>query len=291
MSQAGILAPVPAACRYLTFHISPGGDVKAALNALANEVLDEQLVVGLGPQAVTAMRANVPGLSEPPPLSGAEASSPSSPKALWCWLRGADRGALLHRGRDLIEILAPGFVLDEAIDGFRYGEGRDLTGYVDGTENPEGDAAERAAFVRGAGEGLDGSSFAVVQRWVHDLDRFEGFDATTRDHVIGRRIKDNTEIADAPKSAHVKRTAQEDFDPEAFVVRRSMPWSESQRSGLMFVAFGHSFDAFEAQLQRMLGLDDGVTDALFTFSRPVSTSYFWCPPIDGGRLDLSQLAA
>ncbi|TDI13601.1 MAG: peroxidase, partial [Acidobacteria bacterium] len=60
-------------------------------------------------------------------------------------------------------------------------------------------------------------------------------------------------------------------------------------AGLVFVAFGRSFDAFEAQLARMVGVEDGVTDALFRFTRPVSGSYFWCPPVARGKLDLSAL--
>ena len=79
-------------------------------------------------------------------------------------------------------------------------------------------------------------------------------------------------------SAHVKRVEQERCAPAACVVRRSMPWSEGQSAGLVFVSFGKSFDAFEAQMRRMAGRDDGVTDALFTFSRPVTGAFFWCPP-------------
>ena len=87
----------------------------------------------------------------------------------------------------------------------------------------------------------------------------------------------------------MKRTAQESFDPEAFVLRRSMPWAGAEGEGLVFVAFGHSLDAFEAQLRRMVGLDDGITDALFRFSRPVTGNYFWCPPVKAGHLDLSAV--
>ncbi|MOA55329.1 Dyp-type peroxidase family protein [compost metagenome] len=58
----------------------------------------------------------------------------------------------------------------------------------------------------------------------------------------------------------------------------------------MFLAFGHSFDAFEAQLRRMAGLDDGIVDALFRFSRPISGGYYWCPPMHDGHLDLRLLA-
>ena len=73
------------------------------------------------------------------------------------------------------------------------------------------------------------------------------------------------------------------------MLRRSMPWTEGAAAGLVFVAFGRSFDAFEAQLRRMVGVDDGITDALFRFTRPVSGSYFWCPPVKDGKLDLSAL--
>ena len=110
-----------------------------------------------------------------------------------------------------------------------------------------------------------------------------------QDASIGRRRDDNEELEDAPPSAHVKRTAQESFDPEAFVLRRSMPWAEGVRAGLVFVAFGRSFDAFEAQLNRMMGLEDGVTDALFRFTRAVTGAYYWCPPVKGLRLDLRAL--
>ena len=94
---------------------------------------------------------------------------------------------------------------------------------------------------------------------------------------------------DAPASAHVKRSAQESFEPEAFVLRRSMPFSEPGREGLVFVAFGRSFDAFEAILGRMVGAEDGVTDALFRFTQPISGRYFFCPPVRDGLLDLASL--
>jgi putative iron-dependent peroxidase len=146
-----------------------------------------------------------------------------------------------------------------------------------------------AAIVRGQGDGLDGASFVAVQLWVHDFKAFNAMSSADQDNAIGRCKSDNEELADAPESSHVKRTAQESFDPEAFVLRRSMPWAEGMRGGLNFVAFGKSFDAFEAQLKRMLGAEDGITDALFKFTLPLSGSYFWCPPMQGAKLDLRAL--
>jgi putative iron-dependent peroxidase len=214
---------------------------------------------------------------------------PSTPAALWCWLRGSDRGELLHRSRKVLATLSPAFNLESVTEGFQYDAGRDLTGYEDGTENPTGEKAVEAAIVRGQDNGLDGSSFVAVQQWLHDFDRFETLSPEEQDHSVGRRRIDNEEIADVPASAHVKRTAQESFTPTAFILRRSMPWTDGMRGGLVFVAFGKSFDAFEAQLRRMVGAEDGITDGLFGYTRPITGSYFWCPPVRDGRVNLHAL--
>lgn len=287
--QDGILAPIPALSRYLTLALQPGADLPRALRALAEMADGERLVVGLGGSLVAALGRKIPGLRSLAPISTAGVDVPATPAALWCWLRGDDRGDLLHHTRKLLAALDGALQLEQLVDGFRHGSGLDLSGYEDGTENPTGQAAIEAAFVAGQGAGLDGGSFVAVQQWLHDFDRFDALSTRQRDDAIGRRRSDNVELADAPPSAHVKRTAQESFTPEAFVLRRSMPWAEGLRSGLMFVAFGKSFDAFEAQMRRMAGAEDGIADALFGFTRPISGAYFWCPPLRDGRLDLRAL--
>ena len=130
----------------------------------------------------------------------------------------------------------------------------------------------------------------VVQQWLHDFEIFEDFSPAERDDIIGRRRSDNEELGDAPPSAHVKRTAQEDFAPPAFLVRRSMPWVDEDGEGLLFIAFGRSLDAFDAQLLRMTGAEDGVVDGLFRFTRPITGGFYWCPPRIDGRLDLRAIA-
>ncbi len=283
-AQPGILAtPVPAQARHLFFALETTEALPAALDQLATRVDGETIVAGLGPSLLQALGRHLDGLRAFPVLDGAPVDIPSTQHALWCWLRGDDRGELLHRSRELIAALAPALRLVQASDAFRYREGRDLTGYEDGTENPEGEEAVAAAI------SADGGSFAAVQHWVHDLDHFQRLPQAEQDDIIGRRQSDNEELEDAPASAHVKRTAQESFAPEAFVVRRSMPFSVGEQAGLLFLAFGHSLDAFEAQLKRMAGLEDGIVDALFRFSRPTSGGYYWCPPRQDGRLDLRVL--
>ena len=287
--QPGILAPVPRVSRYLSFQMRSGSDPRQALARASSREIGEHAIVGLGAALVASINGRVEALREFPSLVGSGITVPATPAAVWLWLRGEEPGELVHAGRDWVKDLQEGFDLDTVFDSFVFQGGRDLTGYEDGTENPAGDSALQAAFVSEQAPGLDGSSFVAVQRWQHDLDRFGGWSQTEQDHTIGRRRSDNEEIDDAPESAHVKRTAQESFDPEAFVLRRSMAWAGQDGEGLMFVAFGHSLDAFEAQLRRMVGLDDGVTDALFGFSRPLTGNYFWCPPVTDGHIDLSAV--
>ena len=287
--QPGILAPVPKLARYLSFSLKAGSKPVRALRALVGLVDGEAIVAGIGQSLLRVLGGEIPGLRVFPTQFGSGLILPSSSAALWCWLRGDDRGKLLHAARKIDAAVSSAFELDSVIDGFKHDTGRDLTGYVDGTENPKGKKAPAAAIVRGQGVGLDGSSFVAVQQWVHDFPRFDAMSSKEQDNSVGRRRSDNKELTGAPRSSHVKRTAQESFSPEAFVLRRSMPWSDGNVGGLNFVAFGKSFDAFEAQLKRMVGAEDGVTDALFKFTRPVTGSYFWCPPMAKGRLDLRAL--
>lgn len=288
-SQPGILAPPPALGRSLTFQLAPGADPREALRRVHDGFVLDRGVVGLGEMVTRALGADVTGLRTFPGLSGPAATVPSTQQALWVFLRGADRSALFDLTEHVKALVDGVFLLDDAMDTFTYAGGRDLTGYEDGTENPRDDAAAEAALVS-AGEGLTGSSFVAVQRWVHDLRRFRGFSPDRRDAVIGRRADTNAEIVEAPPSAHVKRSAQESYDPPAFMVRRSMPWATAHEQGLEFIAYGASLDRFERVLRRMVGLEDGIVDALFTFSRPLTGGYYWCPPVAGDRLDLRRLA-
>jgi len=296
--QPGIFEPIPPVARYVNFvlrdaAVDPGA-IKEALTRVTPLVNGSDVVVGIGPSLVKALGAEVPGLHEIPDFSRGDVHVPATPGTLWCWLRGSDLGDLLHVTRKVQKALAPAFAVRHVVDAFRHawkegGHGSDLTGFEDGTENPEGEAAEEAAFAHGVGEGVDGSSYVAVQQWQHDLDAFEALEDQARDFHIGRRLSDNEELEDAPETAHVKRTAQESFDPEAFVLRRSMPWMVSMQAGLMFVAFGKSHQAFEQQMRRMAGHDDGIVDAMFKISKPVNGAYYWCPPMRDGRLDLRRL--
>jgi porphyrinogen peroxidase len=288
LSQPHLLAPIPPVGRFLTFRIAPEADVRAALVTLRDRFAPKCGVVGIGEPAVLAVGADVPGLRTFPALSGPACSVPSTQQALMFFLRGPDRGVLFDATQEIRAIVGEAFILEDVNDTFTYHGGRDLTRFEDGTENPRDDKAAAAAIVA-EGESMRGSSFVAVQRWVHDLDRFHGFDGQRRNHVMGRDADTNEELEDAQPFAHIKRAEQESYDPPAFMVRRSMPWAGADREGLEFVAFVESLDRYERVLRRMTGLDDGIIDGLFLFSRPITGGYYWCPPVRDGKLNLAQI--
>lgn len=287
--QPGVLAPLAAFGCSLSFRLKPEVDPRPALEALQQHFKPDWGVVGLGEPLVRALGLNIPGLRTFPAWSGHGCAAPSTQQALWILLRADDRSSVFAHTEAVIALLAEAFELADALDTFKYQDGRDLSGYEDGTENPSPEDSVEVALLDAAAAGLGGSSFVAVQRWQHDLPHFNAHSREERDAMIGRRRDSNEEIDDAPASAHVKRSAQESFAPEAFMVRRSMPWSCGPRHGLEFIAYGHSLEAFEQILRRMLGLEDAIVDALFRFSRPITGAYYWCPPIVSDRLDLGFL--
>lgn len=287
--QPSILEAPPRHGRILVFGLEGAASPRDAIVRLGEAIAGSHAIVGLGPSLVHALGGAIEGLRAFPALTGKGVSFPSTQGALWLSLGGDDRGEILDRAFAARLALGAGFRLEEEVDTFVYGTGRDLLGYEDGTENPKDDAAVAAAIVANRGPGLDGSSFVAVQRYRHDRARFHEGSFEIRDSVVGRHHVSNDELPDAPITAHVKRTAQESFDPPAFMLRRSMPWGGVGEHGLYFVAFGESLSRFERVLTRMAGLEDGTVDALLGFTTALSGGYYWCPPVRNGKLDLRAI--
>lgn len=286
--QPAILLPPPSHARHASFGLAPGAQPAAVLRALAALEADPQLVLGIGAPVAALLGASVAGLR---PFPGDLPAFPATQQALWLYLAHADASLLFDAGRAFARRLRGLFQVTDEVEAFVYRGGRDLSGFEDGTENPKGEAAVGAAIVAGRGAGLDGGSFVAVQRWVHDLEAIDRMSAAARAAAIGRDRDSNEELAEAPASAHVKRTAQESFDPPAHILRRSMPYGGVREHGLNFVAFGESLDRFERQLERMAGREDGIPDGILSFTRAVSGSYYFCPPLREGRYDLRAFGA
>lgn len=284
--QPGVLEELPKSGRYIELSLKKGlsnVDISESLIRLQAQVDGDGAVIGLGSKLLQAFGVDDMNLTFKS-YDQHQISVPATPNDLWVWVRGEESGFTFHQGELILTALKDCFEVISVVDGFKFNGGRDLTGYEDGTENPTGDDAVEAAIRE------DGSSIVAVQKWQHNLRHFASMTEHEQDNIIGRRLSDNVEFEGSPASAHVKRTAQESFDPEAFMVRRSMPYTQGEQAGLMFVCFASSTDPFNQQMNRMAGGEDGITDGLFQFSQPMTGAFYWCPPIKDGQLDLSILS-
>jgi len=282
-AQPGLFVDGAAAGHSLQWSLT--GDparVRAVLAALD----PHDAVIGLGAPLVAALGGSVPGLKGFQALDGT-VSMPSTQTALWAYITDATPGGAFARAETLESQLAGLFQLEESLPLFRYRDGRDLTGYLDGTANPEGDDADEAALIPNGD--LAGGSFALVQRYLHYRSRFDRLAQSERDAIVGRRLSDNEEMEDAPETSHVKRTDQEGYEQPAFMLRRSMPWGTLLQQGLQFVAYTADLAVMDLVLRRMCGLVDGQVDALLRYTEAESGAYFYCPPIKNGRLNLTGL--
>ena len=284
--QTGIYEDVPQHGRFLFFQIrkdASSDTVKQCLQMLVPQVDGLSVVLGLGGGTLDALNVKHLESLDFPSYNTRGVQVPSTPAALWLWIRGDDLGDMTLMAQKLLATLKSAYELDSSIDAFKYKDGRDLTGYEDGTENPEGDEAFETAFNKQP----NGSSYVAIQQWQHDLTHFKSQSQDQQDDIIGRSLSDNKELDDAPESAHVKRTEQEAFDPETFLLRRSMAYGEGANAGLVFQSFSFSTESFSKMMAKMVGEEDGIVDGLFSFTQPLTGAFFWCPPMKDGQPDLS----
>lgn len=172
--------------------------------------------------------------------------------------------------------------LTEEVHGFRYLDSRDLTGFIDGTENPKGKARAAAALIGDDDRAFAGGSYVAVQRYVHDLERWRGMSDREQEGIIGRTKRGSVELPKTrkPATAHISRVVIERDGAELQILRQSYPWGTVREAGLYFVAYTKSLDIFDLMLARMMGTtNDGLHDRLMEFSRAVTGATFFVPSL------------
>lgn len=173
-------------------------------------------------------------------------------------------------------------VLDERVC-FRYFDGRDITGFIDGTENPQfpDDRAEVALVGEDAGIFQDGS-FIFAQRYAHNLEKWKKLKVDAQEQVMGRTKLESIELDDdvKPANAHVARTVVEDEEGEEMeILRHSLPYGDGRGDqGLFFIAYTKDLNIIDAMLERMFGTSgDGIHDRLLHFVTPMDGAYYFAP--------------
>ncbi|MEK5743311.1 Dyp-type peroxidase [Acinetobacter variabilis] len=173
-------------------------------------------------------------------------------------------------------------VLDERVC-FRYFDGRDITGFIDGTENPQfsDDRAEVALLGEDAGIFQDGS-FIFAQRYAHNLEKWKKLKVDAQEQVMGRTKLESIELEDEvkPANAHIARTVVEDEEGEEMeILRHSLPYGDGRGDqGLFFIAYTKDLKIIDAMLVRMFGTSgDGIHDRLLHFVTPMDGAYYFAP--------------
>ncbi|NRP36394.1 putative deferrochelatase/peroxidase YfeX [Marinobacterium sp. xm-d-579] len=292
--QPGIIAESSQHAIYLSYNVKRNSEALSSVKAFLKNVpviqsrLDSLgngafLTVAVGSVYWHQISTTQPAeLTAFPALENGIRVAPSTPTDLYVSIRSDSVDINMDLMAEVQNTLGSNVTLIEEIRGFRYHDMRDLTGFVDGTENPEGDHRAEVALV-GEGE-FAGGSYLHVQRYEHDLESWGSLPVSEQEKTYGRTKQDNVEFASADKSphAHTKRTSLKDENGQSIeILRHSMPYGDAHRKGLVFISFGASPVPFTKMLTSMvMGDEHGDADNLLLFTRAVTGSAYFAPSIN-----------
>jgi porphyrinogen peroxidase len=283
--QAGIFALGTSAHAYLELDaVGPAGRELVAAVASLREPRTTMggvnLVAGFRPEL---WRASVPD-DAPAGLAGFEDdlagvdgyTMPATQHDAVLWLSGSAYDVVFDVARAAIAVLAGLAVVASDTASWPYRHDLDLTGFVDGTENPTLAEAPGVVLVPEGSPGA-GGTVLLLQKWAHEPAAWEGLPVHEQEAVIGRTKPDSVELDPRPDDSHVARTDQDDFGK---IFRRNTPYGTVTDHGTMFVGFASSRRPLEAMLESMAGLAGGERDALTRYTTPLSGAYYFVPSIE-----------
>jgi porphyrinogen peroxidase len=214
------------------------------------------------------------------PLRGAdEFVMPATQHDLVLWFAGGAPDVVFDEARLALRALDPVATIAAETHGWPYRQDRDLTGFIDGNENPTLPDAPGVAIVPGGRPGA-GGSVLLLQKWPHDAQRWESLSVRAQERVIGRTKSESVELDPSPPTSHVHRTDQDVF---GHIFRRNVPFGTASEHGTMFVGFCAAQRPLSRMLESMAGVHDGVRDALTKYSQPTSGAYYFAPSLEAIR--------
>jgi len=224
-------------------------------------------------------------LSSFPSMHSEDRIAPASSVDIYIEIR-SDRSDVNHIvSTKVCQLLAKSVELIEQIQAFRFLDGRDLTGFVDGTENPKGFHRREVALVKNDVDfDFAGGSYLHIQRYQHNLNLWNSLSTHEQEDIYGRTKIDNIEYDSENKAltAHTKRTNLKDEEGKSIeILRQSMPYGDMKQQGLFFVSYCHSPKPFELMLKSMIhGDEHGNTDHLLHFTQAETGSAFFAPSLN-----------
>ncbi|XP_041368735.1 dye-decolorizing peroxidase YfeX-like [Gigantopelta aegis] len=296
-SQPSVFSPTKDHALYLWIHLKPSANVRevarvaAKLQKFVDEVVDPKMKdeddeilagVGFGPNFYNQVSCKSKENFTYPHRKGVHGDMPSSGGDVFIHAKSNEMSKLFELAQVFLKNLPSDSIEEyEDIYSFVYRNGRDLSGFIDGTEN----AADEDSRKEIAVEKDTGGSYVITQKWLHKLDYIDSEKDKTLEGIIGRTKSDSTELKRKSITSHVSRmTSGNNFNAETpfEIVRQSMPFGTlAGEHGLFFIGYAESPENFEYMLKRMVGAGgDGHSDDIMKLSENSKGTYWYFPSVD-----------
>jgi putative iron-dependent peroxidase len=268
-----LLADLSALARTVGFRAPQGG---LAVVAGVGSAAWDRLFAGPRPAELHPFRA----------LDGDRHQAPATPGDLLFHIRAATMDLCWELASLVVGRLAGSATVVDEVQGFKYFDERDLLGFVDGTENPSGSAAEAAVTIGAEDPAFAGGSYVIVQKYLHDMGAWDGLTVEEQERVVGRAKLSNVEMADdvKPANSHVAlNTIEEPDGTQRQILRDNMPFGSlgAGEFGTYFIGYAATPAVTELMLQHMfIGDPPGNYDRILDFSTAVTGTLFFVPTAD-----------
>jgi putative iron-dependent peroxidase len=292
-----VSAPLTRAAIFLVVAVNPGAEHREAVRSFCGELaklvravgfrdLDGGLtcVMGIGSEAWDRLF----GSKRPAELHkfrefrAGSRHAPATPGDLLFHIRAQRMDLCFELATQIATRLAGAVSRVDEVHGFRYFDARDLLGFVDGTENPEGQQAVDAVLIGAQDAEFAGGSYVIVQKYLHDLAGWNALSTEVQERIIGRTKVSDIELDDSvkPSSAHNALTTIVEQGEEIKILRDNMPFGQALQGefGTYFIGYSRSPRTIEQMLENMfVGRPPGNYDRLLDFSRAVTGNLFFVP--------------
>ena len=292
-----VSAPLTRAAIFLIVTINPGPENRAAVRSFCADVggliravefrdLEAGLscVIGIGSDAWGRLFGK-PRPAELHPFREVRAGprhAVSTPGDLMFHIRAKRMDLCFEMAAQIMARLAGAVTAIDEVHGFRYFDDRDLLGFVDGTENPRGEALIDAALIGEEDPAFAGGSYVIVQKYLHDLPGWNALSTEAQERIIGRTKLADIELDDSvkPTSAHSALNTITENGKELKILRDNMPFGSvgTAEFGTYFIGYCRTPRVTEQMIENMfVGRPPGNYDRLLDFSRAVTGTLFFCP--------------
>jgi putative iron-dependent peroxidase len=270
------------------------GHINSVLRQYRKECSDQGIktVIAFGPGLLPELTSDTPNdfqsFETIHSVDGSGREAKGTQEELLLWLHSPDKGAVWRTQWNARQALKGHMNVARETMTFIYGASLDMTGFIDGTGNPDPADQDAVVAIVPDGEPGAGGSHINAQRWVHDLEAWEKLPLSEQEAVFGRTKADSTRLDVQPPTSHLAHvelregeTADATKPKRDEITRRSTPYAFHDGTvGLYFMAFCKNQAPLRERLRAMYGCDGQVRDKLTDFSNPASGSFYFAPSVE-----------